>query len=669
MKRNVITIPIVCLFTVSSNYWTVESAFYVPGVAPESWQKDDNVLLNVNKITSVKTLLPYEYYDMPFCKPTLEKEAQENLGEIMAGDAIMNSLYVVQMKKNSHCNVLCAPMTYSSQVLTDTFVDKIEDNYFVDWVVDNLPVLYRKSRETDPSLLEPKNEDGTLVKDESVKRGFPLGEKDFQGRYFLYNHVKIIIYVNQDPTLEIQGDEKKAEDKWRIVGFEVTPSSIAHEYEGTPAAGSVLESVTCGKEVNVEKSSVGHHQFLNTAGKESTTVLYTYDVEFRDSETPWESRWDTIISSKTSNDQIHWFSILNSLMIVLFLSGVIGMITIRTLHKDITRYNEVSTTEDVVEESGWKLCHGDVFRPPQYSPLLFSVFVGTGVQVSCMIAATMVIALLGLLSPANRGSLLTTLLLLFVFMGSFAGFQSAKLYKRFHGKNWKLNTIMTAFMYPGSLFTCFFVLNLFLWSKKSSQAVPFGTLFALVVLWFGISAPLVFLGAYFGFKSPIEELPVRTNQIARQIPTQPWYLTVPIAYAIGGVLPFGAVFIEVFFIMSALWLHQIYYVFGFLFLVLLILVITVAQVTISVIYFQLCSENYEWYWNSFLISGSASVYLFLYSFVYFYMKLDISSVVSAILYFGYMAMISVTFFFLIGTVGYFSCFYFIKKIYGSIKVD
>ena len=35
------------------------------------------------------------------------------------------------------------------------------------------------------------------------------------------------------------------------------------------------------------------------------------------------------------------YSILNSLVIVLFLSGMIGMILLRTLHRDITRYNQL----------------------------------------------------------------------------------------------------------------------------------------------------------------------------------------------------------------------------------------------------------------------------------------------------------------------------------------
>ena len=55
------------------------------------------------------------------------------------------------------------------------------------------------------------------------------------------------------------------------------------------------------------------------------------------------------------------------------------------------------------------------------------------------------------------------------------------------------------------------------------------------------------------------------------IPEQPWYMHPFISVAMGGLLPFGAVFIELFFILSSIWLHHYYYVFGFLLLVFLIL--------------------------------------------------------------------------------------------------
>jgi len=49
---------------------------------------------------------------------------------------------------------------------------------------------------------------------------------------------------------------------------------------------------------------------------------------------------------------------MNSLVIVLFLSGMVGMIMLRTLHRDITRYNQLDSEEDAQEEFGWKLVHG-----------------------------------------------------------------------------------------------------------------------------------------------------------------------------------------------------------------------------------------------------------------------------------------------------------------------
>ena len=55
------------------------------------------------------------------------------------------------------------------------------------------------------------------------------------------------------------------------------------------------------------------------------------------------------------DQQIHWFSIINSLMIVLFLSGMVAMIMMRTLHRDISKYNQLETAEEAQEETGWKL--------------------------------------------------------------------------------------------------------------------------------------------------------------------------------------------------------------------------------------------------------------------------------------------------------------------------
>jgi transmembrane 9 superfamily member 2/4 len=83
------------------------------------------------------------------------------------------------------------------------------------------------------------------------------------------------------------------------------------------------------------------------------------------------------------------------------------------------RYNALfdeESAEDAREESGWKLVFADVFRPPQRASLL-AVMVGGGLQVVVMAGATLAFAVLGVLSPSNRGGLMVAVLMLFVLMG------------------------------------------------------------------------------------------------------------------------------------------------------------------------------------------------------------------------------------------------------------
>jgi hypothetical protein len=79
-------------------------------------------------------------------------------------------------------------------------------------------------------------------------------------------------------------------------------------------------------------------------------------------------------------------------------------------------------------------------------------------------------------------------------------------------------------------------MNLVLWYEGSSAAIPFFTLVALLALWFCVSVPLTFVGAFFGFRKRAIEHPVRTNQIPRQIPEQSIYTQVLIIQEILALL-------------------------------------------------------------------------------------------------------------------------------------
>jgi len=270
------------------------------------------------------------------------------------------------------------------------------------------------------------------------------------------------------------------------------------------------------------------------------------------------------------------------------------------------------------------------------------------------------------LNPSNRGYLLITLLLLYVLMGFVAGYTTSRMYKTFKGKSWQKATTLTAIGFPGIAFTTFFILNLFTIAQKSGDSVPFKTMITIMFLWFGVSTPLVFFGAFIGFKKDSIEFPVNTSNIPRQIPDQPWFMSAIPTLILGGIMPFGSCFLELYFIMSSIWLHQYYYIFGILLVVFIILLLTCAEIAILYNYFRLCGEDYNWWWMSFYTSGSTSIYVFGYSIVYF-QQLKSNTFSSYALYFGYMGLISFMMFLMTGTVGLFSVLQFNKTIFGSIR--
>ncbi|CAG9835201.1 unnamed protein product [Diabrotica balteata] len=630
--------------------------FYLPGLAPVNYCKKEDesdtckseVKLFVNRLNTDESIIPYEYNHFDFCLPdNNEKSPVENLGQVVFGERIRPSKYNIEFMKNETCKEVCKKQ-YSGDRNEDNLKlgrlrKGISLNYQHHWIVDNMPVT-------------------TCYDADDCRTGFHMGCYSRNGRhncvkedvgrddaYYIYNHVNLTVTYHSGAKEE--WGSQFHENGGRIISVKVVPRSI--DYKGHGCSGESEPLMIPMK---------------NLKSGETFEIIYTYSIYFvEDNDVKWSSRWDYILESMPHTN-IQWFSILNSLVIVLFLSGMVAMILLRTLHKDIARYNQIDNGEDAQEEFGWKLVHGDVFRPPRKGMLL-SVLLGSGVQVFFMSLVTLAFACLGFLSPANRGALMTCAMVLYVLLGSPAGYVSARIYKSFGGEKWKSNVLLTSMLAPGIVFGLFFVMNVVLWAKDSSAAVPFSTLVGLLALWWLVSVPLTFVGAFFGFRKRALEHPVRTNQIPRLIPEQSVY-TQPIPSIImGGVLPFGCIFIQLFFILKSIWSSQMYYMFGFLFLVFIILVITCAETTILLCYFHLCAEDYHWWWRSYLTSGFTAIYLFLYCCHYFFTKLQIEDAASGFLYFGYTLIMVFLFNLLTGAIGFFACFWFIRKIYSVVKVD
>jgi transmembrane 9 superfamily member 2/4 len=626
-----------------------------PGVSPEEYMLGEQVWIYADLVESKKTQVPYEYYDLPGCPLALETEGRKrkrmrkNLGARLQGHDMKPAPFDIFTLKDRPCTPMCLVRLEGKKLRWMRKI--IERQYRVQLQLDSLPVLMR-SKELNYAV-----------------RGYPVGfrapvaanerprAKSQKADVYLYNHLKFAITYHEDP---------QQFDGIRITGFDVHPVSIAHEIPETGVVTANTQLSTC-QGMDVENDP---ERFLNLSYDQgnSISVVYSYDIQWIRNELEWADRWDVYLVG-APDDDIHYYSIVNSLMIVLFMTGAIATIMIRTLRKDIAGYNELQTLEEAQEETGWKLVHGDVFRPPQSSPMLLSVMVGTGAQIGAAFVFAMLLAIFKVTNSMKKGQVLTSIILLYVLCGAIAGYISARIYKYCEAKNWKLNSIVTATALPGVFVCMFSLLNIFLSIAGAATAVSFLTILVLFLLWVCISAPLVFAGAFIGLKAKPIETPTKTNQIARFIPEAPWHMSGLVTMLMGGILPFGSVCIELAFIMSALWLHQIYYVMGFLLAVLAILAATCAQVSIVLCYLQLCAEDHRWWWKSFWNCAMAGFYLFLYSLWFLSSRLDLVGVLPVVVYLTYMSMISICFGLFCGSIGFLSSFWFTRTIYGAVKVD
>lgn len=613
-------------------------AWYLPGSAPRSYTQGESVPLQVNALQPMgggapqHGLVGYDYYDerFGFCEPRGGAKAQsESLGSVLFGDRIYSSAVELEMLKNKACVPVCTRQVKPEQA---KFInERIRERYALNWMVDGLPVAERHVVHGNVTL-------------PPASVGFPLGRTlDPRGHMLetpaVHNHYELNVSYH-----------KRGENEFRVVGVSVVPYSL-----NSLPGGDLRASPRCDVREPMQLSSA-----------RDTGVAYTYSVTWTPSDTPWATRWDAYLN--VADPKIHWFSLLNSVAVVVLLITMVGVIMVRTVNKDIMRYNAIDLTEDIQEDYGWKLVHGEVFRAPP-APMLLSIMAGTGAQLAAMATATLVFALLGFLNPSNRGSLATMMIVSWTLFGCVSGFVSSKVYASFDGEQWRRNMVLTAVLFPTVIFAVINLLNFFLLLNKSAGAVPFGTLLALVALWFLINVPLTLIGSFFGLQSGGFAHPVRVNQIPRQIPPTYWYLRPWPSALIAGILPFGAAWLELFFIINSLFGNRVYYAFGFLSLTFVVTAATSATVSILFCYFHLCAEDYRWHWRSFLTGGASAFWLFAYGIFFWFTRLNLPGLSSKILFLGYLSVLSVLDFLLFGFIGFIACYMCICRIYRHIRVD
>ena len=155
--------------------------------------------------------------------------------------------------------------------------------------------------------------------------------------------------------------------------------------------------------------------------------------------------------------------------------------------------------------------------------------------------------------------------------------------------------IVSASFIPGLVCGSTFLINFVAMYYKASRAIPFGTMVAIAAICLFVILPLTLVGTVLGRNIMGQpNNPCRVNPVARPIPEKKWFMEPSVIIFLGGILPFGSIFIEMYFIFTSFWAYNIYYVYGFMLLVFLILAIVTVCVTIVCSYFLLNAEDYRW---------------------------------------------------------------------------
>ena len=590
-----------------------------------SHTKGEPLNILAGSLSSKKYIIPYGYTKLNICNPQKVVKAEDTLGEILTGEEFFTTNYIAKTNEDQYCQVLC--YNNFSEKSIDIIKKLIFRKYFTNWVLDKLPSgLINYDITTKKTSLQYFN-------------GIPLGFiKD--GDFYIYNHLQFHILLN-----------KIDDDKYNVVGFNIMPMSIKHNNE----------KEICAK----EPKNILDNLNLENQPLVSGNILFTYDVIFEHSNIVLASRWDNY---KTSKSSIHWTGIIISQFIIVCLSIIIIVILYRNLKSDISSYNYRISQLENIDEYDWKQVSGDVFRPPYKNALLLSSMLGTGTQLFLMMAAILFFGLFGFMNPEKRYNILNIGIIFFCCMGLPGGYVSTIFYKFWGGTNWILVSIMTSLVFPGTLFFGYIIVNIVLTIEKSNAAVHFHDILSLFILWIFCTLPLILIGSFFGVQKRRMSCPCDINRIPSEVPKKPWYLQYIFITFVNGFFGFTTIFIELNYVMAALWNHKIYFLATFLWISFFLFIILVGEMSILFVFLNLCRGDYNWCWKSFIMGASPVIYMIIYS-IYYSFYLKITRISALVVYFGIMGLLCAIILFISGSISVFFNFTFLRIIYSKIRKD
>lgn len=571
----------------------------------------DKVDLLVNTISSNIIDNPLSYYNVPFvCPPTQNvKPVHMSLPEILNGNNFMQSDYKLSFGNDEPCLRLCDRIMSKRNVLKS--IDLIKNDYIAHWIIDGIPASTTFITDSSDTLNNNKK---------YYIPGFSLGFTNDNGDAFIHNHLMMVIRYH-----------KEANDKFSIVGFEIYPKSV-DDYH-CPGASKKF------KNLKLDPTAA------------TQLVQFTYSIYWReDPDLDFKNRNKLYIdpslidsngkfianskSSTSSRSSIHWVSLINSFVIISFVSLFLAFIFIVTFRSNINIDQP---------NSNFTLASINSFTSPSCLSLI-SILSGSGIQLlfTLLSSGLFHFFLYNNKNPFNNPNTSFYLIISIVIIGGFfAGFSSIQFYKLFIvnkqitiRRSIFISSLSSTFLISLVLITII-ITNKIVLDKNSPRSLKFFTFLQLFTLYIVFQIPISLIGGLISRKFNIF-----TSLISKKLPSPkssptstttststPLYLRFPLSILLIGILPCSVVFIESRFIYMALFNANSNYIYGFILLVAILLSIIMIEIGMILFYLLLnkgARSNWQW-WIFINCTLSIWVYLLMISIYQLIYKLNLNA--------------------------------------------
>ena len=316
----------------------------------------------------------------------------------------------------------------------------------------------------------------------------------------------------------------------------------------------------------------------------------------------------------------------------------------------------------------WKKIHGDVFRQPEFANML-SCFIGAGMQTLFMFITLLIAIVFAFANTEWRGQIYEAAVVIMALYGYVNGYVTARYLRFFGASDWSFSAVVSALALPMFFTAAILEEVFFAWVTRSSMRYSAGQTILRAIGWYLLNGGLCFAGAYHGYLKKAAALPAQVSKVRRPIPPQPSYMSIFVITPVFGLIQFASIYVEFSYLVSSIFRHHMYAMFGFLLMNLLLLVVVVSLLSILQTYMQLCQQNYEWWWRSFFVGASGAIWMIAYFVIYFAKNLEWFDFFSDMIFLSYTSVLVSCYVAAAGAISVTASYLFVKSLYSDVRSD